>query len=126
MSGPRRETATRDSTDRHSRILQIGEAILLALVTFTAAWAGYSAARWGTETPTDIAQSSTLRNLATRDLITMNCAQTQTRLTPGFWDRQSEARSPMGVMEGARMRSRLAGERRTMGTGEGCRGGGGR
>ncbi len=30
------------SEDRHSRIVQICEAALLALVTITAAWAGYS------------------------------------------------------------------------------------
>jgi hypothetical protein len=52
--------------DRHSRIVQICEAALLALVTITAAWAGYSAARWGTASRVDIAKSSTLRNLATR------------------------------------------------------------
>jgi hypothetical protein len=56
--------------DHHSRILQICEAVLLALVTITAAWAGYSAARWGTASRVDIAQSSTLRNLATRDDLT--------------------------------------------------------
>ena len=55
---------------RHSRIVQICEAVLLALVTITAAWAGYSAARWGTASRVDIAQSSTLRNLATRDDLT--------------------------------------------------------
>jgi hypothetical protein len=53
--------------DRHSRIVQICEAVLLALVTLTAAWAGYSAARWGTESRVDIAQASGLGNLATRD-----------------------------------------------------------
>jgi hypothetical protein len=53
--------------DRHSRIVQICEAVLLALVTVTAAWAGYSAARWGTESRVDIAQASGLGNLATRD-----------------------------------------------------------
>ena len=58
------------SSGRHSRIVQIGEAILLALVTITAAWAGYSAAKWGTASRIDIAQSSTLRNLATRDDLT--------------------------------------------------------
>jgi hypothetical protein len=52
--------------DRHSRIVQICEAVLLALVTIAAAWAGYSAARWGTASRVEIAQSSTLRNLATR------------------------------------------------------------
>jgi len=55
------------SPSRHSRIVQICEATLLALVTIAAAWAGYSAARWGTASRIDIAQSSTLRNLATRD-----------------------------------------------------------
>jgi hypothetical protein len=58
------------SADRHSRIVQIGEAVLLALVTITAAWAGYSAAKWGTASRIDIAESSTLRNLATRDDLT--------------------------------------------------------
>jgi len=58
------------SGDRHSRIVQIGEAVLLALVTVTAAWAGYSAARWGTESRVDIARASTLGNLATRDDLT--------------------------------------------------------
>jgi hypothetical protein len=59
-----------DGADRHSRIVQIGEALLLALVTITAAWAGYSAARWGTASRVEIAQSSTLRALATRDDLT--------------------------------------------------------
>ena len=54
-------------TDRHARIVQICEAVLLALVTITAAWAGYSAATWGTKSRIDIARSSTLRNLATRE-----------------------------------------------------------
>ena len=56
--------------DRHSRIIQISEAVLLSIVTITAAWAGYSAARWGTASRVDIARSSTLRNLATRDDLT--------------------------------------------------------
>jgi hypothetical protein len=63
------KAADRDAdkvAERHSRILQTGEAILLALVTIAAAWAGYAAAKWGTESRVQIAQSSTLRNLATR------------------------------------------------------------
>jgi hypothetical protein len=58
------------SGQRHSRTVQIGEAVLLALVTITAAWAGYAAAKWGTASRIDIAQSSSLRNLATRDDLT--------------------------------------------------------
>ena len=59
-----------DRPSRHARIVQIGEAALLAIVTLTAAWAGYSAARWGTASRVEIAQSSTLRNIATRDDLT--------------------------------------------------------
>jgi hypothetical protein len=55
---------------RHPRIVQICEALLLALVTITAAWAGYSAARWGTTSRVDIARSTTLRNFATREDLT--------------------------------------------------------
>jgi hypothetical protein len=62
--------AGKKTRDRHSRILQICEAALLALVTITAAWAGYSAARWSTSSRVDIARSSTLRNIATRDDLT--------------------------------------------------------
>jgi hypothetical protein len=65
-----KENGNGKSSDRHSRIVQISEAILLALVTITAAWAGYSASKWGTASRIDIAQSSTLRNLATRDDLT--------------------------------------------------------
>jgi hypothetical protein len=51
---------------RHSRAVQIGEAVLLSLVTIAAAWSGYAAAKWGTESRFELAQAATLRNLATR------------------------------------------------------------
>ena len=51
---------------RHSRTVQIGEALLLSLVTIAAAWSGYAAAKWGTESRIELAQAATLRNLATR------------------------------------------------------------
>lgn len=57
-------------SSRHSRAVQICEAVLLALVTIAAAWAGYSAARWNTTSRVDIAQSATLRNVATRYTLT--------------------------------------------------------
>ena len=63
----RKEDGHGETESRHSRIVQIGEAVLLALVTITAAWAGYSAARWSTASRVNIAESSTLRNLATRE-----------------------------------------------------------
>jgi hypothetical protein len=51
---------------RHSRMVQIGEALLLSLVTIAAAWSGYAAAKWSTESRFELAQAATLRNLATR------------------------------------------------------------
>jgi len=63
----RRTAGHSEPPERNSRITQICEALLLALVTVTAAWAGYSAARWSTQSRIELAQSSTLRNLATRD-----------------------------------------------------------
>lgn len=59
-----------DAAERHSRIVQICEAILLALVTVAAAWAGYSAARWNTASRLDLARSATLRDMASRDEVT--------------------------------------------------------
>jgi hypothetical protein len=54
------------AANRHSRAVQIGEALLLSLVTIAAAWSGYAAAKWGTESRLELAQAATLRNLATR------------------------------------------------------------
>jgi hypothetical protein len=71
--------------DRHSRVVQIAEAALLALVTLTAAWAGYSAAKWGTDSRIDIAQSSTLRNLATRDDLTATSVRNFDSSTFNAW-----------------------------------------
>jgi hypothetical protein len=51
---------------RHSRVVQIGEALLLSLVTIAAAWSGYAAAKWGTDSRLELARAATLRNLATR------------------------------------------------------------
>jgi hypothetical protein len=60
------QPAASAGADRHSRMVQIGEALLLSLVTIAAAWSGYAAAKWGTESRLELAQAATLRNLATR------------------------------------------------------------
>lgn len=69
-AGEEGEAGHRGSAERHSRIVQICEALLLALVTIAAAWAGYSAARWNTESRFDVARASSLSLLATRDDLT--------------------------------------------------------
>ena len=35
--------------DRHDRILSIAEAVLLSIVALIAAWSGYAAAKWSSE-----------------------------------------------------------------------------
>lgn len=74
-----------ESGGRHAQIVQICEAVLLALVTITAAWAGYSAARWGTASRVDIARASTLGNLATRDDLTANTLRNFDASTFNAW-----------------------------------------
>lgn len=52
--------------DRHDRIISITEALLLAVVTVVAAWSGYAAAKWGTESSLKLAQASATRTKANR------------------------------------------------------------
>ena len=51
---------------RHDRLISIAEAVLLAIVALTAAWAGYSAAKWGTESSLKLAKASATRTEANR------------------------------------------------------------
>jgi hypothetical protein len=46
----------------HDRVISIIEAALLAIVALTAAWSGYSSAKWTTESRLTIAEGSTARN----------------------------------------------------------------
>ncbi len=52
--------------NRGDRIVSIGEALLLSIVTLVAAWSGYSAAKWGTESSLKLAQASATRTKANR------------------------------------------------------------
>jgi hypothetical protein len=51
---------------RHDRLISIAEAVLLAIVALTAGWAGYSAAKWGTESSLNLAKASAARTKANR------------------------------------------------------------
>lgn len=55
----------RDRT-RHDRVLSISEAILLSVVTIVAAWSGFSAAKWSTESSLKLAKASATRTKANR------------------------------------------------------------
>jgi hypothetical protein len=53
-------------SSRHDRILSILEAVLLSLVAVLAAYSGYAAAKWGTESSVSLAKASALRTKANR------------------------------------------------------------
>jgi hypothetical protein len=55
-----------DSSDRRLRRVSILEAILLSIVALMAAWSGYAAAKWSTESRVDLAAASTKRSEANR------------------------------------------------------------
>ena len=52
--------------DRHDRWLSIVEALLLSLVAVLAAYSGYAAAKWGTESSLTLARASAARTKANR------------------------------------------------------------
>jgi hypothetical protein len=54
------------ASSRPERIISICEAVLLSIVTITAAWSGYSAAKWGTESSLDLAKAAAIRTKANR------------------------------------------------------------
>jgi hypothetical protein len=52
--------------ERRDRLLSIAEAVLLSIVALLAAWSGYAAASWNTESRVLLAESSTARTKASR------------------------------------------------------------
>ena len=55
-----------DVDQRKDRLISIGEAVLLSMVTLLAAWSGYAAAKWNTESRLDLSRASTKRTEANR------------------------------------------------------------
>ena len=54
---------------RRDRVITIIEAVLLSIVALIAAWSGYSAAKWGTESSLSLAKASSARSTASADEI---------------------------------------------------------
>jgi hypothetical protein len=52
--------------DRRARLISISEAIILSLVAILAAYSGYTAARWSTESSVSLASASAARTKANR------------------------------------------------------------
>ena len=67
----RRSPSTRRTGEEHpdarwERSVSIAEAVLLSIVALTAAWSGYAAAKWSSESRVKLAEASTLRSEANR------------------------------------------------------------
>src|SRR5215217_7479761 len=67
------------------RAIPVIEAVLLSVVTIVTAWAGYSAAKWSTESRLDLAQASSLRLQANRSLATAAELRNFDSSTFGAW-----------------------------------------
>jgi hypothetical protein len=55
--------------DRRDRWISIFEALMLSLVALLAAWSGYSAAKWGTESSLSLAKANSTRGRANLDQV---------------------------------------------------------
>jgi hypothetical protein len=55
-----------DAHERRDRLVSIAEAVLLSIVALMAAWSGYAAAKWSTESRVGLAGASTARTKANR------------------------------------------------------------
>lgn len=73
------------SRDRRDRRLSIAEAVVLSVVTLVAAWAGYSAAKWGTESSLKLAKASATRVGANRAFQESLTYQTADAVTFNAW-----------------------------------------
>jgi hypothetical protein len=58
------EHAEHSRAGGHDRIVSIAEALLLSIVAVVAAWSGFSAAKWGTESSLKLAKASAVRTKA--------------------------------------------------------------
>lgn len=67
------------------RAIPVIEAVLLSVVTIVTAWAGYSAAKWSTDSRLDLAQASSLRLQANRSLATAAELRNFDSSTFGAW-----------------------------------------
>ena len=63
-----REHAT-DDHSRRDRFVSIAEAVLLSLVAIMAAWSGFAAAKWGTDSSLSLAKASSTRTKANQAAI---------------------------------------------------------
>jgi hypothetical protein len=74
-----------ESKDRRDRMLSIIEAVLLSLVAVLAAWSGYAAAKWSTESSVSLAKASADRTKSSRDEIQATQVRTLDSVSFNAW-----------------------------------------
>ena len=66
IAGHAQPSGSDDPRERRDRLVSIIEAVLLSIVALMAAWSGYAAAKWSTESRVGLAAASTARTEANR------------------------------------------------------------
>src|SRR5438067_6893998 len=66
ISEHKKHVAAKANHDSDDRWLSIVEAVLLSLVAVLAAYSGYAAAKWGTESSVTLAKAASLRSKSNR------------------------------------------------------------
>jgi hypothetical protein len=74
-----------ESKDHRDRALSIVEAVLLSLVAVLAAWSGYAAAKWSTESSVSLAKASAARTKSSRDEIQATQIRTLDSVSFNAW-----------------------------------------
>ena len=70
---------------RHQRIIEIGEALLLAIVAVATAWSGYQAAKWDGESSRAYAHASAVRLESEQAALESNQVVTYNAITLNSW-----------------------------------------
>jgi hypothetical protein len=66
IAGHAKSSGQHDAHARRDRLVSIAEAVLLSIVALLAAWSGYAAAKWSTESRVDLAEAAAARTKAGR------------------------------------------------------------
>ena len=86
-----------DHHERHDRIVSITEAVLLSIVALMAAWSGYAAAKWSTESRVDLSRASAKRTEAGRANLKASALRNFDSSTFEAWFAAYTARNPQAM-----------------------------
>jgi hypothetical protein len=79
------DAETKEEQERRDRLISIVEAIVLSLVAVVAAYSGFAAAKWSTDSSVSLAQASALRTKANRADLEALVTRTQDSVSFNAW-----------------------------------------